>query len=369
LPGIWDKKSFLPGEQSWSKLLTGRELRTKTPEEKLGVLNLDPNTKEPIGTQTTLESGRPVLTEKKSDSYTKIIQNGDEAKSALKAKVGVTALKTLGTVADFGGVIDIVLGSIGMKKALKENDQGQIIANSMTITGGVSLTGAAVLGTASLAAPIGALASAMVAPFFWVGAVFAVGGFIAGTIATKVKRHNELQKTTDQQFNEFKSWADDGLAQGDWENKVKYLQNAYAIYNNDNPDASKSYFAAQAAEWDRFNKTSAQNGTDLNRLDDTLHVKSALTHTDSHSEIFTGDYQKFTVEKNQKIKELNETIEQAISIKDKLKFKRAIEERNDMVKDSLNANGETRDKDAFKDAYDEKYAELTGEAQYSTGLS
>ena len=199
------------------------------------------------------------------------------------AGVGVTALKVLSTVTDLAGIADIVVGAIGLDKAIKANDTGGIVTNSLGIAGGAALTGAGIIGTAGLFATVPAAVAAAV-PLFAVGAILAIGGVLATVIIASIKRHNQLQDASEDQSQWFRDLANDGLAYGDWGNKLEYLRYAWSIYGNDNTDPNQSYFDFQRAEWEHFRDTPGSDGSSLNRLDSELHVHTEKTTPDPRRE-------------------------------------------------------------------------------------
>jgi hypothetical protein len=91
------------------------------------------------------------------------------------------------------------------------------------------------------------------------------------------KRHNALQRSTDKQGAWFEHLHNDGLAYGDWSNKLEYLRYAYAWYGNDNPNKDQSYFDFQHAEWVYFQNTAMKDGSSLIRLNEDLHVSTDKT--------------------------------------------------------------------------------------------
>ena len=193
----------------------------------------------------------------------------------IASRVGLSAFKTLSSVVDLVGVGDIVFGALGLKNAINEGDSGMIAAHSMGIAGGVALTGAGVIGTAGLFSVVPAAIALASAPLFLAGTVLAAGGFIISLIVGDIKRHNELQRNSDEQGQWFQDLANDGLAAGDWADKLEYLRYSYAWYGNDNTDPNRSYFEFQQAEWNDFHSTPKEGGSSMGRLNNDLHV-----HTD-----------------------------------------------------------------------------------------
>jgi hypothetical protein len=193
-------------------------------------------------------------------------------------RVGLTAFKALCVVADVAaGVGDIVVSALGLKNAIKDGDAGMIAINSVGIAGGTALTAAGGIGTAGLFGTLPALVASAVAPLFVVGTVLAFGGFLATMILGVVRRHNELQQASDEQGDWFGKLANDGLAHGDWGDRLEYLRYAFAYYGNDNTDPNQSYFEFQQAEWDHFNNTPQEDGSSVNRLNSDLHVRTDKT--------------------------------------------------------------------------------------------
>jgi hypothetical protein len=197
-------------------------------------------------------------------------------------KRGVLAgLRVIGTVTDLAGIADIVVNAIGLKRAVDAGDVAGQIAGATGVVGGAALTVAGTIGTAQLfgagGAIGGALASTIGAAAFGLGVVVTLAGFIASSIYSAVKRHNDLQRASDDQGAWFHKLADAGLAAQDWDDRLEYLRYAYATYGNDNTDPSKSYFDVQAAEWQHFQQTPGEGGSSNNRLSEELHVKSDKT--------------------------------------------------------------------------------------------
>jgi hypothetical protein len=206
-----------------------------------------------------------------SDSATKIKMPG------MAARIGASAIKILHATCDLAGIADIVLGAIGLKKAIDEGDKGMIAANALAIGGGVALTTAGAISTAALFASVAPAVAAAASPLFLVGAVLALAGFAVTMIVASVKRHNQLQDSSNDQTDWFRTLAREGLTHHDWFDRLEYLRYAYAIYGNDNTDPNMSYFEFQQAEWDYFRNTPQKSGSSLNRLNDNLHVYTDLT--------------------------------------------------------------------------------------------
>jgi hypothetical protein len=309
---MWGKKSFLPDEQTWKEWAAKKRAEWG---------NIRPSNATPISpaTESLLADQSGPLIASASEGATVAnaadqIQNqyDNAAVSAVDAtagknaevraaitrlgeanlivqpealkplgnvasRIGLSAFKVLTTVVDLVGVADIVMGGLYLKKAIQEGDVPGIVGNSLGIVGGAALTGAGAIGTATLFAPVPALASAAVAPLFLAGSFFALVGFGALSLTQAYKRHNALQNSSDKQGEWFKNLSQEGLTASDWDNRLEYLRYAFAWYGNDNLRREKSYFEMQKEEWAFFQATQAQNGSSLNRLNEGLHLYTNQT--------------------------------------------------------------------------------------------
>ncbi|MES2887605.1 MAG: hypothetical protein V4739_06285, partial [Pseudomonadota bacterium] len=267
LPKIWggpQKTSFLPNGMSWAAVFKRYE----------AINDLDEIPE--ASRQATRNAANNLVNNSIWNPTTPLPES-------TVAKMGITMLKVLGTITDLVGIADIVMGALGLKKSIKEGDVGGIVANSLGIAGGVALTGAGIIGTAQLFAPL-AMVGALAAPLFLVGAVLMLGGFLVTLIVGSIKRHNQLQDASNDQGEWFRDLERDGLAKPDVSNKLEYLRYAWSIYGNDDTDPNKSYFEFQQAEWDHFRNTPGSRGSSLDRLDGDLHVETELTHPDPREE-------------------------------------------------------------------------------------
>ena len=265
LPQVWDKESFLPGGKSWSD--SWSELWSRY-DKTSGLATASDETR-PMLQNAADRLSNIWLEKQKPELFSEI--------SGLKQRVGVSALKVLGAVTDLGGIADIVVGALGIQKAAAAGDVGGKVTESMRLLAGVGLTGAGVIGTASLFATVPAVVAASAAPLFFVGVVFCFGGFFAALSTAFIKRHNRLQDACDKQTEWFQDLADDGLAAADWRDKLEYLRYAFAYYGNDNTDPSQSYIDRQRIEWEFFQRTRGKDGSSLNRLNNELHLYSDKT--------------------------------------------------------------------------------------------
>ena len=318
LPEIWGKKSLLPNEQTWAEW-------AKKKRADWG--NVRPSNPTPIGpepgalpspSQALLaQEGSPLISSASegtafADAADQVQNQYDNtAASAIDAtagknaevkaaitrlgdlvvqpqalqplgnvarRIGLSAFRVLTTVVDLVGVADIVLGGLNLKKAAQEGDVPGIVGNSLTMVGGLGLTGAGAIGTVALFAPVPALAAAAVAPLFMVGCSFALAGFVATIVTQAFKRHNALQNSSDKQGEWFRNLSQNGLTASDWEDRLEYLRYAFAWYGNDNLNTDlQHYFQMQQNEWLFFQRTQAQNGSSLNRLNEDLHNYTGLT--------------------------------------------------------------------------------------------
>lgn len=191
---------------------------------------------------------------------------------SLRQRIAVTTLKVVGTVTDLAGIADVVLGVMNLV-----NGTGDKASNILSIGGGLALTGGGIIGTAQLVAPVSQGVAALAAPLFLTGALLSASAFMVSAFVQSTKQHNRLQDASDDQGKWFKDLADDGLARTDWADRLEFLRYAFAIYGNDNPDTSKSYFEYQKAEWEHFHNTPGKHGSSLNRLSRDLHIVNDKT--------------------------------------------------------------------------------------------
>ncbi len=305
LPQVWGKESFLPGERPWVPVPDVTPGPVTIPDTPGAPPNTPRNSGEFAQSfadefddifrnydetfarnweSLDLSANEKLLAQEAADHLAEIWKTAaPEALTklgSLAQRIGVSALKVLGTVTDLAGIADIVVGALGLKKAIDANDVGGIVSNSLGIAGGAALTAAGVIGTAGLFATVPAAIAAAAAPLFLAGAVLALGGFVVAMIVQAVKRHNHLQDASNDQGQWFRDLANDGLAYADWGDKLEFLRYSFAIYGNDNPDPSKSYFEYQKAEWEHFQHTPGKDGSSLNRLDRDLHVSNDKTWED-----------------------------------------------------------------------------------------
>jgi hypothetical protein len=319
LPEVWGKTSFLPDEQTWAEWAKRKraEWGNIRPDNAAPVIP-EPGTPQALAQGLLADERGPLIDNanggaafaEAADQIQNLYDNtaagavdaaaGNNAEvkaaiarlgaadlleptKALKplgnvaSRIGLSAFKVLTTVVDLVGVADIVMGGLYLKKAIQEGDVPGIVGNSLGIVGGAALTGAGAIGTATLFAPVPALASAAVAPLFLAGSFFALVGFGALSLTQAYKRHNALQNSSDKQGEWFKNLSQEGLTASDWDNRLEYLRYAFAWYGNDNLRREKSYFEMQKEEWAFFQATQAQNGSSLNRLNEGLHLYTNQT--------------------------------------------------------------------------------------------
>jgi hypothetical protein len=267
LPEVWGKKSFLPNQWDYSELWKSYD---KTP-----------------GVPAPAHGSFPVLTATQRQAaadgaagLTSIwAAHNPTPRRTLGARIGITALKVFAAGLDtILGVWDITTGAIGLKKAIREDDTVDIVANSLQIGGGVAFTVAGLLGAATLFGGLAAGVGVAIAPLFLAGLVLYAGAFLTTVIAAEVKQGKLLQKSSEDQSQWFRDLAKDGLAYADSGNKLEYYHYAWTIYGNDNTNASnQSYLEFQRAEWEHFRDKPMRDGTSLGRLNENLHVHTDLT--------------------------------------------------------------------------------------------
>ncbi len=188
-----------------------------------------------------------------------------------------------------GGALDIVSG---VRKLQKAETPLEKAAAGTTLGSGIASTGAGIATTISMFAGKGAsIASKIVAPLatkivqgLTVGArvagpVLGVAGAVLGVVGSLIAEaveHNKMQKLTDSQGKFFADLAKQGVAQGDWGDKLEFARYSTYMYGGrDTPD-DKSIFAFQANEWKHFQETEGKKGSSLNRLAPGLHRDSDL---------------------------------------------------------------------------------------------
>ena len=119
------------------------------------------------------------------------------------------------------------------------------------------------------------------APLFLASTVLAIGGFVVASVIAGIKRHNQLQDSSEEQTQWFRDLSNDGLLRPDWFDKLEFLRYAWSTYGNDNIDTgNQSYFQFQSAEWAQFLTTPGEDGSSLRRLQRQLHVDTYLTSDD-----------------------------------------------------------------------------------------
>ena len=174
-----------------------------------------------------------------------------------------------------GGVADMVISAMNMSKAVENGDGFGIVSNMFSFGAGTALTGAgAILGTQMFTAvsPWWAMA---VWPLATAAAALAVASALTSIIGFAVQReklHNVLQAESEKTQDWFKELEQYGLTSENSAEMLEYITYAYAIYGNDNPDPSQSYFEYQSAEFAHFLATPQEDGSSLNRFDPELHV-------------------------------------------------------------------------------------------------
>ena len=308
LPQVWGKTSFLPEGKSWSELWQGQpgpnagyEYLPDTPPDSprgsaaslQGYVDAtdemwtryDDTAQTPGGLfADAADASRPTL-QGAADRLGQIWIEATPQAALTKmpstvARVGASAIKILHATCDLAGVADMVIGALGLAKGIKDGDGGMIAANSLGIVGGGALTAAGAISTAALFAELPAAVAASASPLFLVGALFAAGAFVVSAITTSVRRHNELQSSTDKQGEWFQDLANDGLAYRDWADKLEFLRYSFAWYGNDNTDIQRSHFEFQKSEWEYFQRTQGKDGSSLNRLNAELHQYTDKTWPD-----------------------------------------------------------------------------------------
>lgn len=290
LPEVWGQKTFISGPGTLGQAGQGLAADVATQIN----LSLD-----------VLDNGRVAVsldpvTAEVTDRFAHIWDSAKlpentvaTALSTQGRRIASTVIKVLGGVLDLGlGIADIVTNALSLKRHIADGNGGMVAADVLGIGGGVGLGAAGAIGTLGLfmqftpriAAALGAASSSL----FLAGSIFAVAGFIVATIVGAVQRHNELQRSSDQQGQWFSKLAQDGLAAADWGDRLEFLRYSYAWYGNDNTDPNKNYFEFQQAEWDRFKSTPGEGGSSLNRLAEDLHVytdRTWMSPTDQWSSI------------------------------------------------------------------------------------
>jgi hypothetical protein len=191
--------------------------------------------------------------------------------------VGVSVLKVLGTVTDLVNVADLVLGAMGLDKAIQDHDGWSIATSSLQISSAIAGTGAAAIGVAQLFAPVSAALAGAAAPLFLASAAIGFVAFLVADIAQTYKRDKEWHRMTEKQGDFFQQACDDGVAVDDWGDRLEYLRYAYSHYGHEDTDPQADYFKAQEQEWEHFHKTPGKGGSSNNRLDRDLHHSNDKT--------------------------------------------------------------------------------------------
>ena len=252
LPEVWGKKSFLPDGKSWGELWKSYD-----------------------ATAAAAVRGAPPVVGAAADNMAHLweaARPNNILPGGMALRVGMSAIKILGTVTDLGGVADIVIGALGLQKSIASGNAAGIASNTVGIASGAALTMSGIIGTAGLFAAVPAIVAAAVAPLFFVGAILGGIGFIIASATANAKRHDELQTASTNQTQWFSALAADGLTTSDWQDKLEYLRYAFTTYGDDNTNANnQSYFQFQKAEWNYFQNTPSENGSSTNRLNKDLH--------------------------------------------------------------------------------------------------
>lgn len=206
-----------------------------------------------------------------------------------------------------GGALDIVSG---VRKLQKAETPLEKAAAGTTLGSGIASTGSGIATTISMFAGKGSsIASKIVAPLatrivqgLTVGArvagpVLGVAGAVLGVVGSLIAEaveHNKMQKLTDSQGKFFADLADQGVAQGDWGDKLEFARYSTYMYGDrDTPD-DKSIFDFQADEWKHFQETEGKKGSSLNRLAPGLHRDSDLNEKNLWEKHLTGSTTRTT---------------------------------------------------------------------------
>ena len=263
MPQVWGKTSLLPIDLSngfprfW----------TRFEDDAVRILG---DTKTPL-----FDEAHELI----KNAYVKANPNTPpEALGRLPQRIAVSTLKVLGTVSDLAGFADIVTGALGLKQAIASDDTAGIVVNSLTIASGTALAAAGMIGTTSLLTALPAAVTALAGPLFLAGAVLGVGVLIVGLVIGNLSYQRQMQRATEGQTDWWRAYANDGLLQGDWFDKLEYYRYAFFVYGNDNLEPHQSYLQFHAAEWDHFRNKPQEQGTSWFRLDRSLHTSNALTN-------------------------------------------------------------------------------------------
>lgn len=162
------------------------------------------------------------------------------------------ALSTIGGMADVaGGVLDLVLGGMGIDKLRKEGGTPEeFAAKSLQIVSGVS---GLVMGGAGLASAIG-VGSAVTAGIVGAaaGAVGAVLGFIGAIIGGVIalKKSEETVKKVREHFQQLEK---DGVLEKEWGDKLNYLIHMsyeYKYYEGKYEDRFDAWYPEDIPVWE-----------------------------------------------------------------------------------------------------------------------
>lgn len=228
---------------------------------------------------------------------------GDTPDASMANKLGRTFVRFMGGAGlDItGGVMDIVTGVRTLKNADSELEKA---GAGLSIGGGSATTAMATMNTIKMFAPNGsnlaarlggnigarvvqglAIGSRVLGPVLGVaGAVFG----IAGSLIAEAVAHQKMQKLTDSQGEFFGRLADQGVAAGDWGDKLEYARYASFMYGGRDAPDDKSMFEFQKEEWKHFQETEGERGSSLNRLAPYLHVDSNLNEKNLFEKYLSG---------------------------------------------------------------------------------
>ncbi|MFC3691179.1 hypothetical protein ACFOWB_03010 [Chenggangzhangella methanolivorans] len=228
---------------------------------------------------------------------------GDAPDASTAKKLGRTFVRFMGGAGldVTGGVMDIVTGVRTLQKADTELEKA---GAGLSIGGGSATTAMATMNTIKMFAPNGsnlaarlggnigarvvqglAIGSRVLGPVLGVaGAVFG----IAGALIAEAVAHQKMQKLTDSQGEFFGRLADQGVAAGDWGDKLEYARYASFMYGGRDAPDDRSMFDFQAEEWKHFQETEGERGSSLNRLAPYLHVDSNLNEKNLFEKYLAG---------------------------------------------------------------------------------
>jgi hypothetical protein len=185
-------------------------------------------------------------------------------------------LQGLGIVGCLTGALAVAVGGVALSDAIKNNDVAGKWTSSLDIVGGTALAASGAISLASaLLVPVGALGPLAV-PLMIVGCTLGFVSMGIKGIVDNVKHDRAVKCGIEDQRTDFYDWAQDGLAEKDWEDKVDYLQAAYGKYGNDNVNKdTQSYLEYQAKEFEYFKNKEIKRGSDEQRLskDEHIHTK------------------------------------------------------------------------------------------------